>query len=93
MYENKNNWARKVGFGFRPDDEVPSNIDVWNSNQLDGKFQLFGLNKVGLWPEEHNFSIEQRLNRLHKHHRYIEKTKKESTYLCSIFFYREFRCE
>ena len=23
MYENKNNWARKVGFGFRPDDEVP----------------------------------------------------------------------
>ena len=77
MYENKNNWARKVGFGFRPDDEVPSNIDVWNSNQLDGKFQLFGLNKVGLWPEEHNFSIEQRLNRLHKHLRYVKKTEKE----------------
>jgi uncharacterized protein (DUF1800 family) len=67
MYKNKHQWARKIGFGFRPDDNIPLDIDAWNTNQLNDEFPSFGLNKVGLWPEKYNFSIKQRFERLHIH--------------------------
>ena len=70
MYKNKHQWARKIGFGFRPDDNIPLDIDAWNTDQLNDEFPSFGLNKVGLWPEEYNFSIKQRFERLHKHMTY-----------------------
>jgi len=27
MYENKFHWARKIGFGFRPENIIPSDIN------------------------------------------------------------------
>jgi len=34
MYENKFQWARKIGFGFRPEDIVPENIGQWNKEHI-----------------------------------------------------------
>jgi len=65
MYENKFQWARKIGFGFRPEDIVPENIGQWNKEQLNSDNQDIGLNGEGVWPESYNFSLEERLNRLH----------------------------
>ena len=65
MYENKFQWARKIGFGFRPKDIIPENIDQWNKEQLNSDNQDIGLNGEGVWPESYNFSLEERLNRLH----------------------------
>ena len=78
MYKNKHQWARKIGFGFRPDDNIPLDIDAWNTDQLNVEFPAFGLNKVGLWPEEYNFSIKQRLERLHTHMSDVKKIEAEN---------------
>ena len=78
MYKNKNQWARKIGFGFGPEDEIPTNIDVWNTKQINDEFSLIGLNKIGLWPDEYNFSIKQRFERLHKFKTIKEKVEEES---------------
>jgi len=78
MYKNKHQWARKIGFGFSPEDKIPSDIDSWNTDQLNDEFPSYGLNKVGLWPEEHNFSLKQRFEKLHKHMTNKEKIEEES---------------
>ena len=78
MYKNKHQWARKIGFGFSSEDEIPSNIDAWNTKQINDEFPSFGLNKIGLWPEEYNFSIKQRLERLHIHMTDKEKIEAEN---------------
>ena len=78
MYKNKHQWARKIGFGFRPEDKIPLDIGAWNTDQLNDEFLSFGLNKVGLWPEEYNFSIKQRLERLDKHITYRNKVQAEN---------------
>jgi len=78
MYKNKHQWARKIGFGFRPEDKIPLDIGAWNTDQLNDEFLSFGLNKVGLWPEEYNFSIKQRFERLDKHITYRNKVQAEN---------------
>ena len=78
MYKNKHQWARKIGFGFSPNDDIPLDINAWNIEQLNDEFPSFGLNKVGLWPEEYNFSIKQRFERLHKHMTYRDKIQAEN---------------
>ena len=78
MYKNKHQWARKIGFGFRPDDNIPLDINAWNTDQLNNEFPSLGLNKVGLWPEKYNFSIKQRLERLDKHITYRNKVQAEN---------------
>ena len=78
MYKNKHQWARKIGFGFRPDDDIPLDINAWNIEQLNDEFLSFGLNKVGSWPEEYNFSIKQRFERLHVHMTEKEKIEAEN---------------
>ena len=78
MYKNKHQWARKIGFGFSPNDDIPLDINAWNIEQLNDEFPSFGLNKVGLWPEEYNFSIKQRLERLDKHITYRNKVQAEN---------------
>ena len=72
MYENKFHWARKIGFGFRPENIIPSDINEWNKEQLISKNEEIGLNGKGEWPDDFNFSLEERLNRLH-----VFMTKKE----------------
>jgi uncharacterized protein (DUF1800 family) len=72
MYENKFHWARKIGFGFRPEYIIPSDINEWNKEQLISKNEEIGLNGKGEWPDDFNFSLEERLNRLH-----VFMTKKE----------------
>jgi len=64
MYENKNQWARKIGFGFRPEDNIPGDINQWNIEQLKSNNKNVGLNGNGKWPDNFNFSIEERFNRL-----------------------------
>ena len=78
MYKNKHQWARKIGFGFSPNDDIPLDINAWNIEQLNDEFPSFGLNKVGLWPEEYNFSIKQRFERLDKHITYRDKIQAEN---------------
>jgi len=78
MYKNKHQWPRKIGFGFRPDDNIPLDINAWNTDQLNNEFPSFGLNKVGLWPEKYNFSIKQRFERLDKHITYRDKVQAEN---------------
>ena len=77
MYENKFQWARKIGFGFRPKDIIPENIDQWNKEQLNSDNQDIGLNGEGVWPESYNFSLEERLNRLHT---FMTKKEKYESY-------------
>ena len=78
MYKNKHQWARKIGFGFSPNDDIPLDINAWNIEQLNDEFPSFGLNKVGLWPEKYNFSIKQRFERLDKHITYRDKIQAEN---------------
>jgi uncharacterized protein (DUF1800 family) len=78
MYKNKHQWARKIGFGFRPEDEIPLDIDAWSTKQITDEFPSYGLNKAGLWPEEYNFPIKQRFERLHKHITYRDKVQAEN---------------
>ncbi len=78
MYKNKHQWARKIGFGFSPNDDIPLDINAWNIEQLNDEFPSLGLNKVGLWPEEYNFSIKQRFERLDKHITYRNKIQTEN---------------
>jgi len=73
MYENKFQWARKIGFGFRPEDIIPENIGQWNKEQLKTSDVDLGLNGQGQWPENFNFSLEKRFKRLHT---YRTKEKK-----------------
>jgi uncharacterized protein (DUF1800 family) len=73
MYENKFHWARKIGFGLRPEDTIPDNIDVWNKEQLKISNVDLGLNGQGQWPDNFNFSLEKRFKRLHT---YRTKEKK-----------------
>ena len=74
---------RKVGFGLRPEEEEPSSFDSWLKKQLGNKFEAVGLpsrfEKPILWPEEYNFSYEDRLRRAFKYDdekKKIEKSKK-----------------
>ena len=78
IYKNKHQWARKIGFGFSPNDDIPLDINAWNIEQLNDEFLSFGLNKVGSWPEEYNFSIKQRFERLHVHMTEKEKIEAEN---------------
>jgi len=64
MYENKYQWARKIGFGFRPENIIPSDINQWNIEQLKSINENIGLNGQGEWPDAFNFSIEERLKKL-----------------------------
>ena len=83
MYENKFQWARKIGFGFRPKDIIPENIDQWNKEQLNSDNQDIGLNGEGVWPESYNFSLEERLNRLHT---FMTKKEKYDTNIFISFW-------
>ena len=62
MYENKFHWARKIGLGFRPENIIPVDINQWNNEQLKSNNQDIGLNGIGEWPDDFNFSLEERLN-------------------------------
>ena len=55
MYENKYQWARKIGFGFRPEDNIPGDINQWNIEQLKSNNKNVGLNGNGKWPDNFNF--------------------------------------
>ena len=39
MYNNKHIWARKIGFGFGENDNVPNDINAWNNKQIDKSFE------------------------------------------------------
>ena len=73
MYENKFHWARKIGLGFRHENIIPDDINQWKNEQLKSNNQDIGLNGIGEWPDDFNFSLEERLNRLHK---FITKKEK-----------------
>ena len=71
MYNNKHIWARKIGFGFGENDNVPNDINAWNNKQIDKSFETIGVltrsSKPVLWPEEYDFSFEERLRRAYRY--------------------------
>ena len=82
MYNNKHIWARKIGFGFQSNQGVPSDINSWNDEQIAGTSHLMGVpsrfEMPVSWPEEYNFSLEDRLRRAYKYDyekKKIEKSK------------------
>ena len=83
MSDNKHKWARKVGFGFGPNELLPARVESWNDKQLTSTFNTVGVAKrysnVETWPEDYNFSFEDRLRRAHEldeGKKEIEKSKK-----------------
>jgi len=80
LYNNPHNWARKIGFGFEPNAKLPSDLKKWNKNQLNGKFQGVGVPEKGskpiAWPEEFNFSLQDRLKRARAYHKEAERISK-----------------
>ena len=83
MSDNKHKWARKVGFGFGPNELLPARVESWNDKQLTSTFNTVGVAKrysnVETWPEDYNFSFEDRLRRAHEFDegkKEIEKSKK-----------------
>ena len=84
MFGNKYKWARKIGFGFGPNELPPSGVESWNNSQLTGNFKSVGVAKrysdVEIWPQEYNFSFEDRLRRAGEYDqgkKEIEKSKKQ----------------
>ena len=67
MSGNKHKWARKIGFGFGPNELPPTDVESWNNSQLTSNFKSVGMAKrysdVEIWPQEYNFSFEDRLRR------------------------------
>ena len=83
MSDNKHKWARKVGFGFGPNELLPARVESWNNKQLTSNFKSVGVAKrysdVEIWPQEYNFSFEERLRRAGEYNegkKKIEKSKK-----------------
>ena len=58
--------ARKVGFGFRPDEKVPNDPVQWIDDQLQlsrsfqGISSLSDSGKVGEWPQKFLMNVEER---------------------------------
>jgi len=67
MSINKHKWARKIGFGFGPNELLHTDVESWNNSQLTSNFKTVGVaNKYSgleIWPTEYNFSFEDRLRR------------------------------
>ena len=83
MSDNKHKWARKVGFGFGPNELLPARVESWNNKQLTSNFKSVGVAKrysdVEIWPQEYNFSFEDRLRRAGEYNegkKEIENSKK-----------------
>ena len=83
MSDNKHKWARKVGFGFGPNELLPTDVESWNNSQLTSNFKSVGVAKrysdVEIWPQEYNFSFEDRLRRAGEYNegkKEIENSKK-----------------
>tara|TARA_B110000444_G_scaffold78360_1_gene74112 strand:+ start:2096 stop:2245 length:150 start_codon:yes stop_codon:yes gene_type:complete len=45
MFGNKYKWARKIGFGFGPNELPPTDVESWNNSQLTGNFKSVGVAK------------------------------------------------
>ena len=83
MYDNRHQWARKIGFGFGPEIDLPSNLEMWNHNQLNNKFSVIGVSNRGagpiLWPGEYNYSLEDRIKRADVYTREKDDIEKSKT--------------
>lgn len=61
-------FSRKVGFGFRPDESIPSDPYQWIDQQLKEPRRYVGIaslktpNQVEQWPEEYSLDIYERFN-------------------------------
>jgi uncharacterized protein (DUF1800 family) len=62
-------FAQKVGFGFRPEEKIPSDPLTWIDDQLKEKRRFLGIasleksNVIEAWPEQYFLTIEERFNR------------------------------
>lgn len=83
MYDNRHQWARKIGFGFGPEADLPSNLEVWNHTQLHNKFSVIGVSNRGAgpipWPSEYNYSLEDRLKKADIYTHEIKRIEKSKT--------------
>ena len=87
MSGNKHKWARKIGFGFGPNELPPTDVESWNNSQLTSNFKSVGMAKrysdVEIWPQEYNFSFEDRLRRAGEYDegkKQIENSKKLTSF-------------
>lgn len=66
-------FAKKVGFGFRPDEAIPSDAESWIDAQLAEPRRFLGIaslknpSRVETWPAHHLLNIHERFDRAWDH--------------------------
>ena len=79
--------ARRIGFGFRPEENIPNTVSDWLDEQLTFDAQYKGVakagpnSKVSKWPEELKLDISEIYNRVFEYNRLYDKyTRQKGKY-------------
>lgn len=81
------NLIRRIGFGLRPEERVPTDIGLWIDEQLDLDAQYLGVEfarpgaPISKWPDTFKLSLKEIYKRSSEYNRlYDQYTKKASQY-------------